>query len=81
MTLFFFINLFHSGRYGPPSRSNWNRGVQLIASRGESVPVFEGNIATCDFPGGHPEPLSPSGSAHTSLLYNWNLVTNCNKGL
>ena len=31
------INLFHRWLYGPPSRSNWSRGIQLLLEGGVCV--------------------------------------------
>ena len=32
--IFLAINLFHNGSSGPPSRSNWTRGVRLLLEGG-----------------------------------------------
>ena len=66
----FVINISHRGPNGPPSRSNWTKGVQLLLEG--SVPVFlRKHIATCDFQGG-PRPLypRPSGSSHEKCKHN-----------
>ena len=37
----FVINVFDRGSYGPPSRSNWTPGVQLLLEGGGGVPVYQ----------------------------------------
>ena len=56
--------LYQGSRGGPLfSRGGWGglsnlfQGVQMLIS-------IETHIRTCHFPGGSPDPLSPSGSAH-----------------
>ena len=50
------INVLHrgGGAYEPLSRSNWN-----CFSRGSVLVIRRQPIATCDFPGGGPDPQSP----------------------
>ena len=51
--------LYHGSRGGPL----FSRGVQMLIS-------LETHIRTCYFPGGCPDPLSPSGSAHGQCHHN-----------
>ena len=50
--------------YFPGGGPTFSRGgVQMLIS-------IETHIRTCSFPGGCPDPLSPSGSAHGQCHYN-----------
>ena len=55
------IYLFQGSRGGP----TFSRGVQLFLGGSNCLFPIETHI-TCDFPGGGPDPLSPSGSALAS---------------
>ena len=68
-----------------PQEAIGTKGSNLLLLEGGPCQYLEGNIATCDFSRGHPEPLSPHLDLcipkKESLLYAWNLVTNCYNGL
>ena len=46
--LLLFINVFHRGSYGPPSRSSWNPGVQLLLEVVCTSILRKPIIATCN---------------------------------
>ena len=53
----------HYFPWGGGGCQTFSRGVQMLIS-------LETHVRTCNFPGGCPDPLSPSGSAHGHCHHN-----------
>ena len=69
----FFVSLFYSLQRGSNGfiaektiliLYQGSRGGPLFAKGGPNANFFKTHVRTCYFPGGCPDPLSPSGSAH-----------------
>ena len=66
------IILYQGSRRGPLFSRGGGGGVSNFFQRGgvEMLISLETHVRTCFFPGGCPDPLSPSGSAHGQCHHN-----------
>ena len=70
------VNVFLRGLYGPPSRSNWTQGVQLL-EKGSVTEFLRKPIATCDSAGRAAGPTSSSRSTHGFLAFISSHLSGC----
>ena len=65
------ILILYQGTRGGPIFSRGGGGVKLFRGGGVQMLIsLETPVRTCYFPGGCPDPLSPSGSAHGQYHHN-----------
>ena len=64
------ILILYQGSRGGPLFSGGGGGVQLCPGGVQMLISIQTHIRTCYFPGGCPDPLSPSGSVHGQCHHN-----------
>ena len=64
------ILILYQGSRGGPLFSREKGGVKLLPGGIQMLISLETHVRTCYFPGGCPDPLSPSGSAHGQCHHN-----------